>query len=588
MRFRNLSKWNDSAHTAGLLFFAQLLEELLFDFSLDTYKASVMQTGSLCSEAIRTIDDIEAGNIKEPNIWHVTSELCASFEKDSVAQALVPLPSGAFFGKLKNTRTPLKELKDVLKLLLVQLKPTSYRDKNEELLANEICGRQAHSEIRRLARSYITTLVSTGYSQKYLHETSLDFFWRGPGNIIDNAAIMEFFALIPRAHSSFTAIFHVDKLFAGAATAFDSLGMKIHETLPDNFETSKWPAFTSQAHGRIYAVVEKISARDVYSARMEAESRLKMGSTFLSLFHHKKEACWSPDSIIINEENSQQRKISQPINSMHKCLDMREVLAAKQLQLFMQDFSLERQSFAKFISSSRLHSMALASDTEENQILNLWVALESLVPSETKSADTSNIEHITNSITPFLNFEYIERLLDNLVRDLLRWNHRATKTALRNVPGKKFTHKLAKLLALQQFSAELAQLENSFRDFHLLRDRVGYFKSTLSSPEAVIDALKNHKQRLDWQIRRIYRTRNVIVHTGVTPDYTRTLIEHTHVYLDSILATLIKLASKPRVINSVGQGFKFIELKYASYCAQLSDKNLEFDITNIERLLFDQ
>jgi hypothetical protein len=110
MRFRSLKKWDDPTACAPLVYFAQLLDEMLFDFSLDTYKASVMHTGLLCREALQTIKEVEAGNIKAPNIGHVVSELVASFEKDPVAISLSPLPLNAFLPILKNPKTPHKEL----------------------------------------------------------------------------------------------------------------------------------------------------------------------------------------------------------------------------------------------------------------------------------------------------------------------------------------------------------------------------------------------------------------------------------------------------------------------------------------------
>ncbi|HDR1891185.1 TPA: hypothetical protein QB628_000001 [Pasteurella multocida] len=74
----------------------------------------------------------------------------------------------------------------------------------------------------------------------------------------------------------------------------------------------------------------------------------------------------------------------------------------------------------------------------------------------------------------------------------------------------------------------------------------------------------NHSERIKWQIRRIYRARNIIVHTGNTPEYTYVLIEHIHNYLDILLSTLIKLSSLKR-ISSVGQGFQYMTLIYNEY-----------------------
>lgn len=127
---------------------------------------------------------------------------------------------------------------------------------------------------------------------------------------------------------------------------------------------------------------------------------------------------------------------------------MLQSVASKRLQALISDFSLDEDSFSKFVRSAQLHALAVGSNADENQILNLWIALESLIPSETKADDVSNIEHIVASLIPFLNFGYLERLTNNLVKDLLKWNSNATRAAFKVVPGKKFTEKLARILAL--------------------------------------------------------------------------------------------------------------------------------------------
>lgn len=587
MRFRGLAKWDNTQNCSGLIYFAQLLEEMLFDFSLDTYKTSVMHTGMLCTEAIQTIREVELGNIKAPNIWHVTAELCSNFERDPVAKALVSLPVSAFFPTLKNQKTPLKELQNTLELLAVQLSPNKYREKNEELLKAEIEGRKSIAEIRRLSRSYVTTLIATGFSQRHLSETTLDFFYFGRNRITGNEAINEFFLRFPYEKEDFTIVFKVDSIFEHMEGALPSIGLSITKNLPIEIDLSSFNSFSNLNDNKLFAIAAKRSARDVYSARSEAEKRLKLAATLLTLFHHKEHPAWTPECIVIDSENKK-FKVHKPINSMHKCADLTKSVASKRLELFMSDFSLEKNSFSKFVRSAQLHSMALTSNADENQILNLWISLESLIPSETKNDDLSNIEHIVASLLPFLNLVYIDRLLNNLVKDLLRWNSPITRRAFKPIPGKKFTDKLAKLLALPDFAAQRNSLIQALRDFHLLKDRLDYFQTLFSSPSSVVNALDAHKIRLEWQIRRIYRTRNIIVHTGQTPAYTPLLIAHTHDYLDAVLSSLVNLASKPKIIHSVGQGFKYVALDYINYYDRLSERGLTFDISNIDRLLLNR
>ncbi|MBK7717731.1 MAG: hypothetical protein IPJ36_00710 [Simplicispira sp.] len=334
----------------------------------------------------------------------------------------------------------------------------------------------------------------------------------------------------------------------------------------------------------LFAVATDVSTKDPYSARDLAEYRLKLCSTLLNLFHHKENPSWRSECLVYDVSRNAIKQISIPINAMHKCADLKPEVASLRMQMLLGIF-FGKQFIRKICSSAQLHSMALTSNSHENQILNLWIALESLIPSETKQDDASNIEHIAKSLAPFLNIGYIEKLIYNLAKDLLRWNSRAVKKALRGINGKKFSEKLIKLMIFEEYKPQRDALTASFRDFHLMTDRFDFLSTVVSKPANTIEALDAHQIRLAWQIRRIYRTRNIIVHSGKTPSYTKALIEHTHDYLDTVLLLLVKLASNPKSINSVAQGFKYVEMKYVDFYKSLSTKNLVFTEANIESLL---
>lgn len=586
MLFRSLTKWDDLAKTPAMLCLAQLLEEMLFEFSLDTYKPSVMHTGLLCVEALATIRAVEAGTIKAPNVFHVTAELAANFEKDAVATALSPLPPASFMPALKNPKTPVRELQTVLELLSVHLTTRKYRAKNEELLLATARNAGSMADIRRLARTYVTTLTSVGFSKNFLYEKTKEFFHYGAGRITGPDSLTDFFSLFPGDSTDYTVIFRVDQIFEHVSPAFDKMGLKITKNPPPNLDLTPYPTIYGSTLLGLYATIEKVPARDHYSARDSAERMLKLSSTLLTLFHHKERPAWLDECVVHNAKANSYHLVGAPTNSMHKCADLLQTVASKRLQEFISHFSLEEESFSRFVRSAQLHALAVGSNADENQILNLWIALESLVPSETKADDVCNIGHIIDSLVPVLNFGYIERLMNSLVKDLLEWNRNSMRAAIKAVPGKKLTEKLARIVALPEYAAEKNKIEAAFKEFHLLRSRFDYFSQMFASPRGVADALDAHRQRLEWQIRRIYRTRNIIVHSGTTPRYTKVLIEHTHDYLDTVLNALVRLASTPKSIHSVSQGFKFIELRYQRYYNELVAKGVVFDTKNITDLAY--
>ncbi|MCQ8131058.1 hypothetical protein, partial [Methylomonas rivi] len=138
MKFRSLHKWDNIPESKGLIYVAQLLDELLFEFTLDTYKPSAMNTSLLVREALSTIDLIKSGVIKRPNINHVLDELCLNLKKDEVAKSLITVDLGELLDSLYSKNSTYDSLTTTVELLNNQIPLKIYKKRNEELLIKEI------------------------------------------------------------------------------------------------------------------------------------------------------------------------------------------------------------------------------------------------------------------------------------------------------------------------------------------------------------------------------------------------------------------------------------------------------------------
>ena len=306
--------------------------------------------------------------------------------------------------------------------------------------------------------------------------------------------------------------------------------------------------------------------------------------TLIGLYHHKNIPSPITECLVGLAGVEGLTKVPRTINAMHKCRDLRAGKAATSLTAFIDKFAMQNDSFKRFNRSAELHALALSSSSVENQMINLWIALESLIPPT--DGDVAQIEHICSSTMPFLNLFYAEKLVINLVKDLLGWNRAYITRLFRDVDGEGLVDKLVRVISLPEHKNKRIQLSEKMEDFHLLRERLSRIEFMLSSPESLVKTLDAHQSRVQWQLRRIYRARNAIVHDGSTPSYTEILIENLHDYLDSILNTLMNLASHQGTINSVSQGFKMMELNYKAYYHSLKKKGISFTQDNLQDLLF--
>lgn len=577
MKFRSLHKWNNEARTTNFIFFAQILEEMLFNYTIDTYKPSVMDTNLLIDEALKVIAEVENGNINEGNIKHVIDELCNTLDKDMVANELIPLPKKQIFSILKDPKSNTNKVKNILRILGNSTNNIVYHKKLEEKITKKITDNDNNfGIIRLLARSYITSLISHGYHPYFIRKTMLDFFWNGSGVISSCDSVKEFFSKFSFKEKKYTVYVVVDKIF----TLYESmewLKFSSYEELPENIKSYKYNTFLNISNNEVFCIFTEVANIDPYSAWHGMENFLQLSANLINIFHHKKKPVWQNKVIVIDMEDNMVYSVNQSIPPMLRCVDLKTPKAEVKINNFIKGFSLDDHSFSKFINSTSLHAMALHSDSIKNQLLNLWVAIESLVPSETRDQKDANIQHITKSIIPFLNIVYLSNLIDNLLRDLIRWDFKITRKILKNIKGNNFRIKLVNLLSNDYYKSEFDMLLSKTKDFYLLEDRLKHFQSIFSSKRKIMETLNAHSKRLEWQIRRIYRTRNLIVHTGESPTYTATLIEHAHSYLDTIQNILINLASVPCKINSVTEGFDYMQLRYNFYldnCCSSKDEKL--------------
>lgn len=585
MKFRSLRQWENLEELAGLAFFAQLLEELLFDYSLDTYKPSAMNSSSLCVEALDLITDIEDEVIDHANLSHVLGELILNLRKDEVVHSLVDFDLEHAHSTMLNKVAPLHEKKVIVELIHSQINLSKYKEKNEELLVDAVNNGREKNRIRSLTRSYVTTIITLGYSTQYLYASSMQTFHRDGQKIGSPDDIRNFFDIAKGNTVEYVAIFKASQIFSEISESCKKFDIKISKSI-DHYLEPHVQTKNFRAHGgEVYLVFDKVKALDVYSARESAERLLDRLSALTNIFHHKQVPTWSKVALLVNKESNISRVIPSSRNPMHMCNDKRTKDAADHLYRFIEDFTLgEAYSFQKYSRAVDLHALALKSDSPENQLLNLWVALETITPSKL-SGNKAKVNKIIDSTLPFLSLNYIHALTDRLLLDFKLWNREILGEAIDGVSGQTERERLIRILVLAKHDDRKRSLYRSLKDFHLLRNRAHYFSEVLSSTEKIVRVLENNWTRVDWQVRRIYRARNQIVHAGHTPLYINVLIKNIHDYLDVVLGSIANLASREDKINTIDQAYKYTQLLHVEYMNELKGGSVETTEENVHRVI---
>jgi hypothetical protein len=203
---------------------------------------------------------------------------------------------------------------------------------------------------------------------------------------------------------------------------------------------------------------------------------------------------------------------------------------------------------AQLAAALEYHRLALLATSDEARLVNLWIALEALC----QGGEGSIIERVWSRIAPCVAIDNVRRTLVSLsifVKNLWTTENRDQFLAL--LPNSTKDHldpqDLAKLLLLPDGHEDLKTLCKLCLHHPLLLHRLFRAKTMmLERPGTVRENIEYTRQNVEWQIKRIYRVRNAIVHTGGTNLLLPQLTQHLHCYLvKAIICVLTDLDRQP-------------------------------------------
>src|SRR5690349_4345344 len=105
MRKPTVDHWSTDSSLDGLLLFAQLLEELTFDYSYESFKAPALNARSISRELEHAIRSVKAGVLKEGVLPPIVEELALSLRADPVARHILGASATVHSEQLPKLRT---------------------------------------------------------------------------------------------------------------------------------------------------------------------------------------------------------------------------------------------------------------------------------------------------------------------------------------------------------------------------------------------------------------------------------------------------------------------------------------------------
>lgn len=565
MKRGNLSKWADINTCINLLFFSQLVNELLFDYSIPSNRISTLNSHFLCYDARNAIRSIERHGVPEGTLKPIIEELFVALDKDPAFDT--SNKPTKYFVKYQNDKPRIcssiselnfDEMKKATEAIHTHFfKENQYYNQLKQKIVGLVVNNNETDQrnLFRLVKSLLTELINSGYSIKYIQNVMTLLFWN-PQQPIQNPNTIEcFFDFFDFTKKEFTVVFVVNKQkterfvkHIDSLVLIDSYSPKTSRKAEKNFLDKD----NNQAFLQI-----KCTAYDRYKAAEHAKYIYFAYSALYRLSDHnyryditgaKCGVYDNTDFYLVDQELSGTSHTKTPSANQ-----IRESIAFSQKALNSLEERSKTSDSASLIHAAQFHARSLDSSSSENQLLDLWAIFESILNISNKHT-SDRIHQVCMYLIPILKRKYIYSLFLQLSEDIKVYS----QVEYDKITGLASTEAdvvqcIFDFVVLEDHKAERDKFLQTCADFPLMKERISYYEEVLSTPTKIYSFVEKHADRVRWQVMRIYRNRNLIIHNGKSMPYLDLLIENLHSYVDDFLNYVIHSVSEGHDFNSMYQ-----------------------------------
>lgn len=592
MKYHSIEAWKYEDNMECMLLFASLVDELTFNYTIDSYKAPIMNCLSLLDELYETINDVESGLILDGAVTSIIEEVRIAIADDEVfcdimSSHKVPYVKDLFSS---NNKRDIKIAVDLISS--IEAINIEYLNGLKDVLKKYIKNNEKENKLKieKNTRFLITQLKNLGYSNDYIYRYNLNFFFGYNSNIVDVNQIdnyLDSYDLKPHKyethhigdHHLLTLQSYLKEIGFIIEASFNTSTTRINQRLSDFLKEK-----SSKLKGCFIKM--EIEALDIYSARQISYDRI---SEFLGLFsfcHHKRVLELYDYCVVIDTDTGNYNLLRKPVRSIVKCNDLKPEAANEEFKRISQQIYVEAGSMKQLVKTIWLHRQSLASESEETQFLNLFTSLEVLMPKDIK-AGKDRIKQISDVLIPILCLAYLRKLIASLSNDLMGWKEDLVTIIEENVEeGDDINEKVAGILCLNKYDELRENIRKKLIDDKniLAAYRIDKLHGILSDRRTIYDFIKRHENRLRQHMDRLYRTRNKIVHSGESIENLGSLLENLHFYFDVIINAFfdnnVKLS-----FTKFEYTFASADVRYKHYLKNL-EKNKPIEGHNYIELLF--
>lgn len=387
-------------------------------------------------------------------------------------------------------------------------------------------GKQKEEQLL-LTMSLATELSAQGFSVQHFRAVG-DLLLQGPAGFLER--FDNLVSVCEQGERPFQVLFVVQEWEEGVEPQREGAWIRPrHEAETVVPPTPRGNEFFARALENDRVVSIETKARDPFSARNQAEALLANDFAALAFTTFRDPKLKLNHDALVVDLSAKFVSVAPTDWSRRKPLVRSHDWEARTRVLLRMGKILLPEEAHRLSATLQYYRLAVTHPSDEVRLVNLWVAAENLVR---RAGEGSIIGSVTRFLAPLLALRNIRRVARGFAR---RLTGAVSYKKLREVG---LLERNAKQIDPQQLlttlkkndraNAVLALLDHD----PLLRFRLGRFADrALKDGPSAARYLEANARNIGWQLGRIYRARNAIVHRGEAPQATRQLLQHLQTYV---------------------------------------------------------
>ena len=389
-------------------------------------------------------------------------------------------------------------------------------------------------------------LINLGYSQTHIAAEVEKVFFSRPIVRVGAATLRRFFRRFTGREKRFV-------VYAGLTDEFarflQRLGFTMHDRSRLPAEVSTTIDANSNADRLGLVLRYSLDAFDDYGALLAVESILGSIRALTYLAPQGMHCEWGTKIHVKQARANKGFALQKPSLSFDKINSPRMTVGRRLKDIHRYSLrvigNFDRPSTERLMSSIGTAALARTSSSPENQLISLWSSIEVLLSEPPQN--TARIAHYVSLLVPCICLRHIRRQFVALFDELLISYRSRFSKLVRGGPRLVQTDShtnFAALMLLDEAAPLRTELMGLCAANPLALHRLWKINRDHRTLRDSMKTIRDHERRVDWQLHRIYRARNNLVHAGRMPSYLDSLILNLVEYYRGGMATIVHRAHR--------------------------------------------